>query len=325
MPVKLYPPGSRKGNRFWVARGTVGGREVEFSTRERDKGRAQTRADQVVAELIKADPAAIPRTFGDAADRYIAFRHPAEDDRRRLERIAAELRDRALAEMVPDEITAAANRMLPGRSPATHNREVITPAAAILHYAADNRWCPYMRVRRRKEPEAATRSVRPETAHLLIQNTDDADLKLFLGLVIYQGRRASDALAIEGSMIDLAGRRFRQVTGKTKRWKWFALHPDVWDMLATRAPLPPGRLLRWGSLQSVHYHVNKLTAKLGVRFTPHMGRHSFATWLREDGADLRLIMEAGDWSSLKSVVRYADANVDHVRDALDRLGRKGGK
>lgn len=44
-----------------------------------------------------------------------------------------------------------------------------------------------------------------------------------------------------------------------------------------------------------------------------------------DGGDLRLIMEAGDWSSLTSVVRYADANVDHVRDALDRLGRNGGK
>ncbi|MBI3453558.1 MAG: tyrosine-type recombinase/integrase [Rhodospirillales bacterium] len=325
MPIKLFPPGTRKNNRHWIARGSVGGRQVEFSTRQTDKGRAQIRSDQIVAEIIQRDPARAVLSFNDAAIRYLAAKRLHPSDRRRIERLMRELGHCLLTEFVVDDLISAARRLCPGISDSTVNREFITPGAAVLHYAADNRWCPYRRIRRMREPDAATRSLRPQSAADLLAAADDPDLRLFLALTIFQGRRASDALQIEGDMLDLANRRFRQKTGKIKTWKWFALHPEVTKILADRAPLPAGRLLRWGSLQSVYHHIKKLCRRTGIAFTPHMGRHSFATWLREEGADLRLIMEAGDWRSVKSVVRYADANLDHVRAALAKIGKRNSK
>ena len=53
--------------------------------------------------------------------------------------------------------------------------------------------------------------------------------------------------------------------------------------------------------------------------TPHMARHSMATWMAAAGVNLRTIMAAGGWQDVKSVVRYAASDVDEVRAAGERL------
>ena len=53
--------------------------------------------------------------------------------------------------------------------------------------------------------------------------------------------------------------------------------------------------------------------------TPHVLRHTFASWLVMAGVDLRTIQELGGRKSLKMVERYSHLNERHKAEALERI------
>lgn len=325
MAYKLIAPGRRKGNPHWLVRGRIANRQFEISTHTADKVSAKRLAPELVAALLKSRIAesAPVTTWGQAAERYLAAVKPSRKEEARVNRLKPHLGDIALSEIVSDTIAQLADAIMPGTAGSTKNREVITPASTVLHYAADNEWVAYRRIKKRKEPEPVARPVTPEVAEMLLEGAaHDRDLELLLAIIFFQGRRVSDAINVEGCQINLQERLFGQRIGKTQKFKWAALHPRVFLLLANRAPLPHGRILRWNSYQSAHYHLRKLCSRLGVAFTFHMGRHSFATWLRRKKLDLKAVKELGDWKSLKSVLRYQDVDVEDQREALAMIGVK---
>ena len=79
-----------------------------------------------------------------------------------------------------------------------------------------------------------------------------------------------------------------------------------------------GKLFRWASYQSMHYHLKKLRDGLGITFTPHQARHLFATDLNDGGATPADICNVGSWTSPKSVERYIGATEKRQRAVLSR-------
>jgi integrase len=55
--------------------------------------------------------------------------------------------------------------------------------------------------------------------------------------------------------------------------------------------------------------------------TPHTTRHTFATRLCENGADLRLVQELGGWATLALVQRYAHVSLGRKAEAVEGLVR----
>lgn len=319
MPLHLVPPGQRKGNRFYLARGSVAGRVYEFNTYTTDEKTARRRARELEAGIKAEQPAVAGKvTFAEAARRYVEFRNPARADRRRIDRVVREIGRRRLQDIRPADVHEIALRLAADYSPATRNREIVRPIVTILHHAADAGLCDWVRVRAFREPRAVTRALDPAAASALIAAARTADQRRLLVWLFFQGTRITDTLALTWADIDLSLRVVRLTVSKTGRLETFPLHE------ATLAELShcedrAGRLFPWSNRSSLRRWLPQLCAEVGVSFTPHMARHTLGTMMAANGETLRAIMAALGHASAASSVRYQGADIEMVRAATARV------
>lgn len=222
MPLRLIPPGTRKGNRVYLVRGTLAGRRYEISTETADETAALAFKAGLELEILdrRVPQPGEALSFGQAIELYRDFRDPAKADSGRLDRLKAGMGDRPLAEIRHAFLVDHANRVMPGRAAATRNREIMRPAAAVLHHAARNGYCAWLRIELFKERRPATRAVSVDVARALIAAAPEGPRRLFLLWVFRQGMRISDTLKVRRERIDLAARTVTYHVGKADR-------PDV--------------------------------------------------------------------------------------------------
>jgi integrase len=321
MPT-IYRPGTRKGNRTFIVRGSIDGRQREIATDATNARDAARAWDRFAAAIRQRRQTA--RTFAALADAWMLARQASANDQRYVERLkAAWLASTGdtfgalpVAAVRPMHIDEAARTLYPHGAAATKNRQVYAPAAAILHYAAENGLRDYIVVRKLREPEPAARRPLPGTAKLLLGNTEGVERAL-LTVLFYQGWRISETLGLEWQRVDLRGRTLSLYVAKARRQKSVAMHPAVRRALA---PLvrPDGFVFPWRTRSGVYKWLRPLCARLGIVFTPHMARHDFGSALEEAGATARDLVDVGSWTSEKSTARYRHAGDAHKRRILER-------
>ena len=319
MPLHLIPPGRRKGNRFFLARGSVGGRVYEINTHATDEKAARRFAAAFEREIRAAAPTPGDRiTFAEAARRYIQFRNPSPADRRRLDRVTAEFGRRRLSDIRPADVHEVAMKLAGEHKAATRNRDILRPIVTVLHYAADAGLCDWLRVRAFKEPRPKTRALDPDAAAALIAAARTPAQRRLLVWLFLQGTRISDTLRLQWTDLDLAGRTVSVTVSKTGRVETFPLHEaTVAELL--RVEDRSGPLFPWSNRSSLRRWLPQLCAEVGVAFTPHMARHTLGTMMAANGATLRAIMGALGHSSASSSVRYQGADIEMVRAAAGRV------
>ena len=321
--MRLYPPGTRKGNKFFIVRKYIGGKQYEITTDATNERAARVFAREF-ERRVKAQPqapAAGEKTFRGAAEALAAARNLRPKERVKLERLVAEIGDLPLQSVVAADLMNAAHKLYPGCTNATKNREAITPGANVLHFGAENRWCQYQRIRKLKEPQPEPRRISDADMEALIAGATGALRKLLVFLYL-QGWRISEALALRRENVDFDAGTLALVTGKSRRWKKVPMHPEV------AAALKAGewygdKAFPWSIPQSVYYHTLKLAKRLGIRFTPHMARHAFGGGLRETGATPRDLVDVGTWTSEKSTGRYQHAGAEHAQKVIRRRNLQG--
>lgn len=326
--LKLIPPGKRKGNRTYIIRGRFQGRDVEKVTTTTVKEvaeRLRSRIEHAILESGIPGPAETV-TFGRAADLYAAAKGSSRDELRRLKRLKRVIGHMPVRDIMQADIDSAALEIHGSDSPETRNRNVYTPAAAVLHYAARSKWCAWQQFDRPKMKDPETRAASDHTVAALLKATKGKQRLLILWLLKH-GTRISGALAVDCARIDLKGRTYELYVTKTRKWETFAIDDEVWQLLANDPDVEraEGRLFPWKDRWRVYDWLDPLRTKLGVKFTPHMARHWLGKKLDANGAGLKTIQKALGQASEKSASRYAVSDIDAVRAATRRIGAAVGK
>jgi integrase len=308
----------RPGSPYWYVRGTIGGQTIYASTKETDKADARRFKEALEIKIAQsAGRKCSATTFREAAALYLEFRHPHRSYELSIGRLCAVLGDRLLVDIRQRDLADAANFLYPQCAASSKNKQVFTPAAAILHYAAENDLCPYLRVKKLKERTPEPRAKRKEDAARLIAAAD-GKIKLLLVFLFSQGWRISDTLRLRWQDINLSEATVLYHITKTDEWITMPLHLTVLDMLRTEGS-GVGYVFPWRGRGSVYRILKPLCEKTGIHFTPHMARHSFATWLAGENASTQEIMEAGAWRDHKSVLRYTRIDQRRVRATINKI------
>ena len=331
MGFTLYPPGTRKGNRHWLARVYLGTEEWEFvleAARDRRAARCLAGEFEAAKRLGHRVPATAPaKTFAEIAARYRAARRPGRDQRRYIARLEDLLGARPVAGLAAADIHAAANALYPNAKASTKNRQAVAVAAAILHFGAEN-WpaeCPYLAVRRLKEAEPERpRPSAPEVARLLAAAAragDGGQIADWLVLVLHQGWRVGETLSLKVRHVRLEAGLAEVWIAKARAWKAITLHPRTRAMLRRRVKKldPDDYVFPWRRRQRLYDDLKPVCRAAGVTFTPHMARRLFASDLDQALVTPRGIKDAGTWLSEKSIGAYIASDARHARRVIALL------
>ena len=195
---------------------------------------------------------------------------------------------------------------------------------------------PATGVRTPKQEKTLPRHLRPgEVERLIEAPADDNPLgrrdRALLELLYATGLRVGELVSLDRDDVDLRARVLR-VLGKGGKERMvpfgsaaaeaLAAWLEDWDELRARQPPAAGddepmflnhRGRRLGD-RSVRHIVDRHTAAADIPagVHPHTLRHTFATHLLEEGADLRTIQELLGHSSLATTQRYTHVEIERM-------------
>lgn len=191
-------------------------------------------------------------------------------------------------------------------------------------------------IKRPKTTHAVPKPLSPEAAQVALDIVDETrpawvaarDVAL-LTLLYGCGLRVSEALALRRRVVPF-GDSLR-VLGKGNKERLVPILPAVATAVARYVELCPFAAkpdeplflgARGGALSPgvVQRRMREVRLALGLpeTATPHALRHSFATHLLSDGADLRSIQELLGHASLSTTQRYTEVDTDSLKRVYDQ-------
>jgi integrase len=311
MPLTLVPPKPGR-TPYWKVRGTYLGRYVDRSTKTSQKSLAQKFLIKLQRQIENGEFAESgEQTFAAAALAYMR----AGGERLYLAPIIQHFGNTAISQIGQPEIDEAAERLYPGGSPATINRQVYTPISAVLRRAG-------MVIALHRPKGAQGRIIVewlwPEQANRLFAAARELDVEFAILLMVlcYTGMRLGEALeGMKIDKLDLDGRDGYAYMPKTKNGepRPVFLPPHLVTALRTHPrglDRPSERAFRFSKNGYIYRLLREAAAKAGVtlpkRAAFHIFRHTYGTWLRRyAGMDTRGLVGTGAWKDRKSAERYA--------------------
>jgi integrase len=339
MPLKLT---RRKGSPTWQITGTVAGQRVRESAGTADRKLANEKRAALEARLVRGEvfgQRAII-TFPEAVDSYLNTAKPGPGDRALIAKLVLHFGLKRLVEIDQGAVDKALEAICrPDAAPATRLRNVITPLRAILMHSAVRGWCdrPTFETPAGASGTKRTRWLRPDEYRALVQAAAP-HLRPLITFLACTGARLSEALYLDWRDVQLEHKRavLRDVKGSRheERDRIVDLPPAAVAALATLphregavfltdegkpyVRLPDdtqygGQIKRaWATACRLAGFAGEWrTGESGGRWwqpedvTPHVLRHTYATWHYAVHRDLLRLKADGDWSSVTLVERYA--------------------
>ena len=338
MPLELVPPGARKGNKAFYARGSVAGKRVERSLKTRVRSVALQRLRDLEIELETEPTRKTEVTFGEAALRYM------EDggERRYMTPILRHFGPtQVVTAITRQDIAEAARALYPQASNATRQRQAVTPIRAVMmHHERGGR-------RQSLQDTHRTRWLTPEEAETLIEAAHPRARRLILTL-LGTGCRTSEIVKLQVENINVPTAQAWIADPKNNRPRWASIErsrslPALLDGLPQQGAAfltPKGKPYRIRSNNSggqfaVMFNEARVAAGLGDDVTPHVLRHTWATWYyAATRHNLAALMASGGWAKTDMAMRYTKLAPSDLANRLQKhdwnfhsggnLGEEGG-
>lgn len=327
MPLKIVQGRNAKTKNLYI-RGSYLGVAVDQSCRTDRRSLAAQAIKRIQGEIERGEYNKKPArdrgepTFLSAAIAYMETGHP----RRYIAPLIKHFGETPLSEIDQAAIDEAAVAIKPNGTPMNRCAAVYTPISAILHFAKVE-----ITIRRPKGWKGNERSewLVPPDAFGIIEAADkfDPEFATLLTWLLYTGARIGAALDVRREDIRLEEGRAWARSQKGQPHMDIILHPDLLLRLDTLlGSHDRTRLFRLH--QGAHLAYQLIRSKclyLGVPcprrrpvgwreptnrlswVTFHSFRHTWATWMRQTGADVQGLVATGNWRDERSARRYAHA------------------
>ena len=318
----------RRG-KIWYIRGTVAGHRVYESTRISDERAAENyriRREAEILERVSLGRRATV-TFAEAALTYLESGGEARFLGPILKYFGPGYR---LGDIDNDAVNACAKALLPNAAPATINRQIITPISAVVNLAADDGLCPPRRFRRRKVGAGRLRWLTPPEAERLIEAADPATAVKIMFL-LGTGCRTGEMISLQRSDLHLDSNEAWIERTKNGHPRMVRFPDRVRRALAAYGLPEAGAVFRTpkgrpyklranggGQIQGA-FNKARDAAGLGSDVTPHVLRHTWATWYYAQTRDFGGLMDLGGWEKADMANKYrkvAPAGLEHELVAM---------
>jgi integrase len=314
-------PNLKKRGNVWHYSFTVDGRRYRKSAETSDKRLAEDIAikheERVRRAAVHGEEAVL--TFPEAVAEYLND----GKDGRFLAPLIKHFRTWKVKDITGPEIRKAAKVLYPDTSAATWNRQVITPARAVVNHMAEAKGWPRISVKRFKEERKRRPAGSKEWLDAFSKTAKRLDMPETAALARFlfeTAARVSEACRLTWDDVNLQLGLAYLVKTKTEPRKVFLTHAMVIDLANIRTRHP--RLVFAAANNStVKKRLDKVISATGLpRLTSHeLGRHGFATeMIRRNGADVATTADHGGWKSRRLLMEtYVEGDAD--REIIDRV------
>ncbi|MBZ0125149.1 MAG: site-specific integrase [Rhodocyclaceae bacterium] len=314
---------------------TPAGERIRCSADTADKAQAQEYHDKLKAEAWRVHKLGEKPsyTWDEAGYKFlIETQHKAthEEDKAKLRWLQSFLRGKMLAEIDRELIARIAETKARESSTSTANRFLALIRAILRKAAFEWEWIDKApRIRLYKEAKRRIRWLTPEEVAKLLEELPTHQRAMVV-FALSTGLRQSNVVKLEWSQVDLT-RRVAWIhpdQAKARRAIHVPLNSIAMDVLMRQVGKHPERVFTYRGKPIAWANTKQWREALkraGIAdFRWHDLRHTWASWLAQEGTPLNVLQELGGWESESMVRRYAHLAppqlVEHAERLTARLG-----
>ncbi|WP_254695137.1 site-specific integrase [Leisingera sp. NJS201] len=251
-------------------------------------------------------------TFAEAAHEYMLSGGEGRFLKKVLEYFGPDTR---VADIDNGTMLEAADAIYPDAAPATVNRQLIGPVSAVIGMASENGRAIPRKFRRLTVRNARTRWLTPAEFERLLSNAAP-HLVPILACLIGTGCRASEALGAEVENWHPATGELWLPETKNGHARMVQMPERARDLILAEGVPEDGQLLQTpkgqgyvmrsnggGQIQTA-FNFARDNAGLGPEVTPHVIRHTWATWFYAATKDYGRMLDLGGWRTASTAERY---------------------
>jgi len=306
----------RRGSTWWIDFATPTGERIRCSAGTSIKSQAQELHDKLKAEAWRVQKLGDkPRyTWDDAGQQWLLetdHKKTHLEDAKKLVWLQQFFRGRVLAEITRDEIAAIGERKRKESSGPTANRYLALIRAILRKACLEWEWIDKApKIRLYKESKRRVRWITPEQAQILLAELPDhqRDVVLF---ALSTGLRQANVVELTWEQVDLI-RHTAWIPGDEAKGKediHISLSQLSVELLQRQVGKHQERVFTYAGrpIGQVNTRAWRTALKRAgiVDFRWHDLRHTWASWLVQNGTPLYDLQEMGGWKSAEMVRRYA--------------------